>query len=537
MRRNKISFTIFLFLLACSSKTDFERTSMPTFTPEPTFITKTEIDPTSMPSFTPEPISMPIFVPEPTSFPTREPVETYVGDLVVNSGEELVIRDKTLELEGNLFLEDGSKLLMENAALVISQKYKGEFQIYARNANIILEDSLIETSGSSTTKVFGKLTGAELNIEITDNSTIYIENSQVYARPFISSGSKLEIIDSVVSFIYWMSDAHLLASNVTMGGFVFKGDRTSLPETLEFSGLKKNEEFDLILNTTADGGSLILQDSIILGAGWNFNFDWGFQKEIIIEDSEIDNIWIKFPPTEEWITISSLPHGLIEEYDIQEAVTGISLTYGIKLKNVELGHFKPEMLSTKATIRDSYAMVHPYDLSELIIEDSTLTTMNNYGCKRIEFENVTFLETIQFISMPNYGNHGFKVGDKVIGPGGYFYWVLKNSRIDVQEIVVALEEGTIEGDVKIISPKNFNNVSWIKGVITRIYPVIFHPNEAIVLMDDQGTTLWEGETDENGKVSFSITFNIDNYTNSFKLQSENSEQEVTFLSDTPIDFK
>ena len=452
----------------------------------------------------------------------------------VMSGEQLVIKNMTLNLEGNLILEEGSSLLMEDAALVVKQRYKSEYWIEAINAEVILINSEIDTSESVMVDIAGRLLGTELNITLSGGSRAHIENSSVYGRLSLEQSSRAELLDSTVSFIYWKYDAHVQASRVTMGSFAFYGNE-SLPENLYFNGLKRDQEFDLAIESTADGGSLSLEDCIVKGM-WYFNFDWGCQKMVTIEDSEVDApIAIKFPPTDEWITIDGLPSGFLSEYDLSEAVSGLSLTYGVRLINVNMSAFKPEMLSTKATITNSYAMVHPYDNAELIIKDSTLISMYNYGCKRIDFFNVTFLNVVQFLSKPEFAG-GFSINGRLIGPGGYFHWVLSNSVMNVSDIVVAHEEGTIEGELTIISPTNIENVHWEKGIITRIYPVIAQPNETITLLQD-GVTVWSGQADENGEASFSITFNEDNYTGVFTLQTEEDSQEVTFLSSTPLDMR
>lgn len=151
------------------------------------------------------------------------------------------------------------------------------------------------------------------------------------------------------------------------------------------------------------------------------------------------------------------------------------------------------------------------------------------------FFNDTFIGELQLIYKPEFAG-GFKVDDKVVGPGGYLYWVLHNTVINVADIVVAMEEGTIEGDLTIVQPKNIDNVSWVKGVITRVYPVLARPNATIKLLE-QDATIWTGQADENGKASFSITFNKDNYTKTFTVQTEDTTKEVTFLSDTPLDLR
>ena len=79
-----------------------------------------------------------------------------------------------------------------------------------------------------------------------------------------------------------------------------------------------------------------------------------------------------------------------------------------------------------------------------------------------------------------------------------------------------------------------DSVHWIKGVISRTYPVTAEPNTNITLWDSDGLN-WSDKTDSDGKTSFNLTFDKQTYTKEYKIESSKASAIVNFLTDTPID--
>ncbi len=462
---------------------------------------------------------------------TAKASELHEGDFIIEDQQTLIIKDRILEVDGNFIIKENATFILENSTLIIKERYKSEHRILADGAHIKIINSEIVSSGDVMVEKFGKLTGSELNI-ILDDTNVLIENSEVYGR--ISGwlfSAKIE--NSTVSYVYWNYNSDIEIDDSILGSFVFdcKEDK---PEKLTFDGLEKDKNIDFVLENMADGGSVRMHNSNVK-IMWSFNFEYACQKDTTVKNSDIENFWIKFPPTDARIRINGLPTGFVAEFKLQNSVSGINLPYNITLLNVKFNHFKPEMLGTKAEITNSYAMVHSYDESDLIIKDSTLVNLFNYGSKRIEFINTTISNTMQLIHKPEFAN-GFQVDGKTIGEGGYFYFIFKDSTLDVFPLVVANYEGKIDGELKILAPKNFDDVHWIKGIITRTYPVLAQPNVNVTLWEDDKIK-WSGKTDAQGKTSFSLIFDDETYRNEFRLVAQNSETMVTFLTDTPIDLK
>ena len=456
--------------------------------------------------------------------------ELHEGDFIIEDQQTLIIKDRTLEIDGNFILKENATLTLENSTLIIKERYKSEHRFLADGAHIKIINSEIVSSENTMVEKFGKLTGSELNI-ILNSTDILVEDSEVYGRV---SGwlFSAKIKNSSVSYVYWNYNSNVEINNSLLGAFVFDC-KEGKSEKLTFNGLEKDKNINFVLENVADGGSVKLHNSNIKGM-WSFNLEYGCNKDITVKNSDIENFWIKFPPTDNRIKIDGLPTGLLQEFKLEESVSGITLPYSLTLLNVKLNEFKPEMLGTKAEITNSYAMVHPYDECDLIIKDSTLINLFNYGSKRIEFINTTLTDTMQLLHKPEFAN-GFQVDGKTIGEGGYFDFIFKNSTLDVSALVIANIEGKMQGELKILAPKNLNDIQWVKGIITRTYPVITDPYMEVKLWDGD-TIKWSVQTDNAGRASFDITFDKETYTKEFIIEAGGSKKNVSFLTNTPIDF-
>ncbi|MBI5393443.1 hypothetical protein HZA96_06235 [Candidatus Woesearchaeota archaeon] len=456
--------------------------------------------------------------------------EVHLGDLIIENSQTLTLKDKTLKVDGNFILNEGATLNLENSTLIIVERYKSEHRFIATSAHIKIVNSEIRSSENTMVEKMGGFLGSELNIDIREANAL-IENSNIYGRisgRFYSMNAK----NSTISFVYWNYNSDIEINDSLIGSFVFDC-KDSTPEKLTLENLEKDKNINLNLESLSLG-SIKLHNSSVK-AMWSFNFDYACQKDITVKNSEVENFWIKFPPTDTRIKINGLPTGFVKEFKLQDSVSGINLPYNITLLNVNFNNFKPEMLGTIAEISNSYAMVHPYDYSDLIIKNSILINMFNYGSKRIEFIDTILIQSMQLIHKPEFAD-GFKVGNKTIGEGGYFNFIFKNSSIDVSPFVIADYRGTIQGDVKILEPKNLDDVHWIKGIIIREYSVIAEPNTEIILLEGNNA-IFLGKTDENGKTFFNITFNNETYRREFELETEKNSRKVNFLTDTPIIFE
>ncbi len=455
--------------------------------------------------------------------------EVYTGDLTVEEGDTLTVKGKTLEVDGNVILTEGTTLILEDAALVIKERYKSEHSLRTEKAKIIVTNSEIRSAENVMVKTYGELIGTELNLHLRDQSTITVTNSTIYGRIGLES-STAEITDSTVAYVYWNFDSNAEIENTLLGSFVFDCKKAPVGNIF-FEQLKKGKKTNLNVGGWAQEGSLTLKNSEVKHT-WSLNLENECHKNVTITNSELDLVWIKFPPTDTRIKIAGLPQGDIKEFDLSNAVSGLKLPYTIKLINVTLDKFKPEMLGTEAEIVNSQAMVHSYDHADLIIRNSILFSFYNYGSEKIEFFNVTIKDAMQLIHKPELKS-GMKVGNQTIGEGGYFYLVFHNTTVESPNLVIAHKNGTITGDVKFTS-LGLDKVYWNSGTITRIFPVIAEPGAEIkVWADDK--LIQKVVTNSQGYAEFSLTFDQESYTKEYLVGAGEEKRKVTVVSDTPID--
>ncbi|HCJ67013.1 MAG TPA: hypothetical protein DHV62_06735, partial [Elusimicrobia bacterium] len=460
----------------------------------------------------------------------------FEGDLIVSPGTEYVIRNMTYQINGNLTVEKGAKLTVENSTLTVKMRYKCEKNIYINGGSVRISSSTVKSSPEGVIQEAGEILGAQLMLDLKNGTTdFYAENSNLLCRLSLMEKTKALISSSTVSFIYWMPTSDFEIYKSTIGIFVFNLSDTA-KETLSFNNLKKDSETNFTMTTSS--GQVIISGTRMISE-WQFCLHYSLNKSITISNSDIGTIWTRIPPTDNRITISNLPNGFVQDFSLKQKIQGLTLEGDVHLINTTLQCFKPELLSTKAEIINSYAMFHPYGEADTIVRDSYLIYLNHYGSKRTEIINTTVFGTLQLIDKPGYHE---TINGRVVGEGGYFDIIFSSTTIDAPQIVVACNTGTISGTVYFKSPKELSNIQWVRGKITRTYPLIVETLEkerlknVNVYLKESGTTLWTGMTDTNGETSFSIMFTSNNYNHTYELAVEKSTstRNINFLTDTPI---
>ncbi|KXA90140.1 hypothetical protein AKJ62_01545, partial [candidate division MSBL1 archaeon SCGC-AAA259D14] len=126
-----------------------------------------------------------------------------------------------------------------------------------------------------------------------------------------------------------------------------------------------------------------------------------------------------------------------------------------------------------------------------------------------------------------------------------FNHIFKDSVIDVDYINIATTSGRLSGEV------DFRNVSledinWVKGRIIRNFPVVVKNEDgrpvsgvSVSLLDNENKKVWTGETNENGRATFTIGFNENNYDKNWRVEANyptggKIDRKINFLSDTPV---
>lgn len=109
--------------------------------------------------------------------------------------------------------------------------------------------------------------------------------------------------------------------------------------------------------------------------------------------------------------------------------------------------------------------------------------------------------------------------------------IFENSRWDTAAEIIKGNDFTIKGSLKIGEIGGF---SWEDSKVTRVYEVIGKPNTELILGKEE-IIVWKEKTGEDGEASFSIKYNDENFSDSWKLRDDLGTQiKVGFFSNTPI---
>jgi len=273
------------------------------------------------------------------------------------------------------------------------------------------------------------------------------------------------------------------------------------------------------------------------------------------------NLWI---PSDATLEASGLRTGLFQEWNLQEDMKVSGIDYNITLINTDLvkdtigpGPFErgwPVFIDSAAnvTIKDS-------ELRKVVIElhdektefaNFALETQTDFNYRNIRLENVTvkgqwgiFLHGSSEVTVRDSDAFWtFIYGDSTLtlvnthmnefDPRNFHgLIVFQNCRWDTAAEIIENNDFTIKGSLKVGEIGGF---SWEDSKVTRVYDVIGKPNTELIL-GKEGKTVWQGKTDEDGKVSFSIKFNDTNFYDSWELKDNlGTRIKVGLFSATPI---
>jgi hypothetical protein len=412
------------------------------------------------------------------------------GNIILEGRDFLRLENGTFEQFGNVYLKDGSNLILRNATLYIS-RYKrllNHWGIYLEDkASLEIKDSIL-LPGKETLVV----------IHARDRTRVDMKNSPTKIHLFTMSENAealvedSEIVGNIGGLISAHGKARVKVNNSKIGAV-----NLWIPSgaTFETSGLRTGffKEWDLQEDTKVSGidynitltNTELVKDTIGPGPferGWPVFIDSG--ANVNIEDSELRKV-------------------VIELHDEKAEFTNFALDQStnfiyrnIRLENVTVkGQWGIFMHgSSEVIVRDSDAFW------TFIYGDSTLTLINTH---MNEFDPRNF--------------HG--------------QVIFENSRWDTAAEIIQNNDFSIKGSLKIGEIGGF---SWEDSKVTRVYDVIGQPNTELILGKEE-KTIWQGKTDENGKVSFSIKFNDANFYDSWKLRDNlGAHVKIQFFSATPI---
>jgi len=412
------------------------------------------------------------------------------GDITLEGRDILKLENGTFEQFGNVYLKDSSQLVLRNTTFYISryQRLLNHWGIHLKDkASLEIRDSRL---------VPGK--EALVVIHAGDKARVNMKNSPTKIHLFTVSGSaeaivkNSEIVSDIGGLVGAHGKAHVRVVNSKIGAV-----NLWIPSdaTLEASGLRTGlfQEWNLQEDMKVSGidynitliNTDLVKDTIGPGPferGWPVFIDSA--ANVTIKDSELRKVVIEL-------------HDEKTEFANFALETQTDFNYrNIRLENVTVKGQWGIFLhgSSEVTVRDSDAFW------TFIYGDSTLTLVNTH---MNEFDPRNF--------------HGLIV--------------FQNCRWDTAAEIIENNDFTIKGSLKVGEIGGF---SWEDSKVTRVYDVIGKPNTELIL-GKEGKTVWQGKTDEDGKVSFSIKFNDTNFYDSWELKDNlGTRIKVGLFSATPI---
>lgn len=412
------------------------------------------------------------------------------GDIILEGKDFLKLENGTFKQFGNVYLKNGSQLILRNATFYISryQRLLNHWGIYLEDkASLEIRDSKL---------VPGK--EALVVIHARDRTRVDMKNSPTKIHLFTMSGNaratveNSEIVGDIGGLVCAHGKACVKVSNSKIGAV-----NLWIPSgaTFEASGLGTGffEEWNLQEDTKVSGidynitliNTELVKDTIGPGPferGWPVFIDSG--ANVTIKDSELRKVVIEL-------------HDEKAQFANLALETPTNFNYrNIHLKNVTVRGQWGIFLhgSSDVIVRDSDAFW------TFIYDDSTLTLNNTH---MNEFDPRNF--------------HG--------------QIIFENCRWDTAAEIIENNDFTIKGSLEIGEIGGF---SWEDSKVTRVYDVIGKPNTELILTKEE-KIVWQGKTDKNGKVSFSIKFDDTDFYDSWGLKDNlDIHIKVGFFSTTPI---
>lgn len=427
----------------------------------------------------------------------------HYGDLVIENNETRSIENEKYFQQGNIYVNDNSKLIIKNSQLMMGRGDVPTIHVYiivAPNASVEIENSKIFPD-SGLVCVLNKG-----NVTITDSPTSihYFDMSDGAHLTMINSemvftiggllqvtGGETTVVNSTIGALGLKvpANAHLNVSNLSSGVYFDSWDvHSMIPEA----------DYTLTLTKTQ-----ILKDDFTgdlehgpYERGWIFFLDP--DAHVRIANSELRKVFIDV--IDDNATFENLKVGIPSSLKYRD----------IELTNVTvMGQWPFYIKDSKVTINNSnYLFLQPTGTSTVSVNDSHI-------CEFIPRE---FSGTMEF------RNGLWTTAGEIIGDVAYHS--MSN-------------DFSIKGSLK-IGDGIQDNLQWKDATVTREYDIHVVKKDGtplsgvLVQMNGQNVS-----TDSDGKAKISIQFDEYNFKQNMILKislpdNTTTEKEISFFSETPI---
>ena len=421
------------------------------------------------------------------------------GDITIMGKDFLVLENGEFEQFGNIYLKNGSKLIIRDSTFKITryQKLLNHWGIYLDDAaSLEIENSKLISgedplSSEGTLFVINARGGARVTMK---NSPTKIHLFMMYenAKAVVENSEIVGILGGIVAA---HEKADLKVVNSKIGAV-----NLDIPDgaTFEAEGLSTGyfKDWNLKRDTKNNriGYNIILQNTELVPdkigpgpfeRGWPVFIHSG--AKVKIKDSELRKVVINlFDEKAEFSNFYLKKPSNFDYRDIHLENVKVMGQWGIFLHG-----------SSDVTVRDSDAFW------TFIYDDSKLSLINTH---MDEFDPRNFRGEMAF----------------------------ENTIWDTAAEIIENNNFVIRGGLEI---RPIGGFSWQDSKVTRIYDVIGKSGTELTLTKEN-KIIWSGVFDNKGKASFSLKFDDATFNDVWILKDNSGHtQEITFFAKTPVDIE
>lgn len=452
---------------------------------------------------------VPLPVPPPP--PPLECDVTHEGDLILQGDEVFVIEDTVYCQKGDIKVYDNASLILRRSTLIFEQAYHGEFKFYFYAASSFLSEEAAIVSDHA------------YGIHFHDQSTGQVSNSNLSEAQFnLPDNTFLSIARSEVMFFQLWNSATLEVETSRVNEL---GGWAQANETARIVDLRPGYfgDWNLHRDNQVQGWSLdiTLVDSVVnnlgFGVGGSASFvfencqiglDVRDEAEVVVRNSEIGAAGFVFKQGQT-LTVDGLTKGYVSYWSLQDIAQTPTGRPSLIIENSEILRFWNIWNNgADLTVIDSDL---GYLWSAGVIIPDTIVTRSQINSLVFQSHQGTVRFSNSSVSWRFFPPH-----DSVSSIEGTVTFGMDN---------IEFEEGP-----------------WRNSAIERKFPVVVQDSAGGPLagmdldLSCPDGQRWSGKTDSEGKASFEIVFNDDNFTMTCSLNAPSLSQQVGvgLLIDTPL---
>ena len=474
--------------------------------------------------------------------------ETQTGDIVVGESETRTIENESFILEGNIIINSGGTLTIRNSDITVNSHYKNQYWVYVySNATLLVENSILRegpVSGLAHMGSFGGISdfrqGETLISPEGQAAQVILRNTTSELRIGPGPDSTVTLDSSYLSILAWRSfpsvRTTVMSSNINVVHMWLYGETE---ENVELSGISGGENQSTHLSV--EGAVLDIENTSVGSysvALWVAYGDTKCKKNLTVKNSALYEIFAVFP-IGSYVRLWNMAPGSFENWNIYDSMEGNGVPWNLNLINTTITKWKLDFHGV-TEIENSNFHLDTWGNASVTVRNSTVILHHTRG-GRVKFVNTLIScrpdlpASMRFLYQPD-----------TTGPNPSYVYEFENSTLGPYAELDLTDDNihcTFKGELSV--QISSDQVHWFGGTVKREFPaVVWKENNGplaniqLTLLGPDNVQVWSGQTNENGRTTFELTFSKDNYMEEFTLnaavENENLTTRVKFLTSTPI---